>query len=74
MRVLVQKSSVNVNLKLRPFDSTDDLILPFTNRKLNLNDSTLSIDTVDQLRFIDILPRNPAGKVQKFKLKEQFDI
>ena len=27
-----------------------------------------------QLRFIDILPRNPAGKVQKFKLKEQFDI
>jgi len=26
-----------------------------------------------QLRFVDILPRNPAGKVQKFKLKEQFD-
>ena len=25
-----------------------------------------------ELRFIDILPRNPAGKVQKFKLKEQF--
>jgi fatty-acyl-CoA synthase len=27
-----------------------------------------------QLRFVDILPRNPAGKVQKFKLKEQFDV
>ena len=27
-----------------------------------------------QLRLIDILPRNPAGKVQKFKLKEAFDI
>ena len=26
-----------------------------------------------QLHFIDMLPRNPAGKVQKFKLKEQFD-
>jgi fatty-acyl-CoA synthase len=25
-----------------------------------------------ELRFVDILPRNPAGKVQKFKLKEQF--
>ena len=25
-----------------------------------------------ELRIIDILPRNPAGKVQKFKLKEQF--
>ena len=23
-----------------------------------------------KLQFIDILPRNPAGKVQKFKLKE----
>jgi fatty-acyl-CoA synthase len=27
-----------------------------------------------QLRLIDILPRNPAGKVQKFKLKEVFDV
>ena len=27
-----------------------------------------------ELRIIDILPRNPAGKVQKFKLKEQFDV
>jgi fatty-acyl-CoA synthase len=27
-----------------------------------------------ELRFVDILPRNPAGKVQKFKLKEQFDV
>jgi fatty-acyl-CoA synthase len=26
-----------------------------------------------QLHLIDLLPRNPAGKVQKFKLKEQFD-
>ena len=25
-----------------------------------------------ELRIIDLLPRNPAGKVQKFKLKEQF--
>jgi fatty-acyl-CoA synthase len=25
-----------------------------------------------QLHLIDLLPRNPAGKVQKFKLKEQF--
>lgn len=25
-----------------------------------------------ELRIIDVLPRNPAGKVQKFKLKEQF--
>ena len=25
-----------------------------------------------ELRIIDMLPRNPAGKVQKFKLKEQF--
>ena len=27
-----------------------------------------------ELRFVDILPRNPAGKVQKFKLKEVFDV
>lgn len=27
-----------------------------------------------ELRFVDVLPRNPAGKVQKFKLKEQFDV
>ena len=26
-----------------------------------------------QLHLIDLLPRNPAGKVQKFKLKEQFN-
>jgi fatty-acyl-CoA synthase len=26
-----------------------------------------------QLHLIDMLPRNPAGKVQKFKLKELFD-
>ena len=25
-----------------------------------------------ELRFIDVLPRNPAGKVQKFKLKDEF--
>jgi fatty-acyl-CoA synthase len=25
-----------------------------------------------ELHIIDLLPRNPAGKVQKFKLKEQF--
>ena len=25
-----------------------------------------------QLHLVDLLPRNPAGKVQKFKLKEQF--
>jgi fatty-acyl-CoA synthase len=27
-----------------------------------------------ELRIIDVLPRNPAGKVQKFKLKEQFSV
>lgn len=27
-----------------------------------------------QFHLIDVLPRNPAGKVQKFKLKEQFDV
>jgi fatty-acyl-CoA synthase len=27
-----------------------------------------------ELRFIDVLPRNPAGKVQKFKLKEEFAV
>lgn len=26
----------------------------------------------DELHIIDVLPRNPAGEIQKFELKEQF--
>lgn len=26
----------------------------------------------DELYIIDVLPRNPAGEIQKFELKEQF--